>query len=182
MEEILASIRRIISEDDKVLPKADVLNLSPAPQAPAPAPAAARVQEPEPPPAPEPEPVREMYIEPEPEEDVCASGFSEDDELIAVDFEEEPEAEPPPVAFRISEPPSAAPEADSLLGDREAGLAAGALNRLMGSMQVTPSQTLEGVVRDLLRPLLKQWLDEHLPLIVEAEVQKEIDRIRRLAR
>lgn len=36
---------------------------------------------------------------------------------------------------------------------------------------------LEAVVRDMLRPLLKEWLDQHLPDIVEALVTREIGRI-----
>ena len=37
--------------------------------------------------------------------------------------------------------------------------------------------TLDDVVRELLRPLLKAWLDEHLSGIVEARVQSEVERI-----
>jgi cell pole-organizing protein PopZ len=40
-------------------------------------------------------------------------------------------------------------------------------------------RTLEDVVRELLRPLLKAWLDEHLPAIVEARVDEEVTRIAR---
>ena len=36
---------------------------------------------------------------------------------------------------------------------------------------------LENVVRDMLRPILKDWLDEHLPQIVEELVTREIARI-----
>jgi cell pole-organizing protein PopZ len=37
--------------------------------------------------------------------------------------------------------------------------------------------SLEGLTRDLLRPMLKDWLDTHLPPIVEAMVEREIKRI-----
>jgi cell pole-organizing protein PopZ len=37
--------------------------------------------------------------------------------------------------------------------------------------------SLEGMTRDLLRPMLKDWLDTHLPPIVEAMVEREIKRI-----
>ena len=40
-------------------------------------------------------------------------------------------------------------------------------------------RTLEDVVKDLLRPLLKEWLDTHLSAIVEAKVQSEVERISR---
>ena len=38
---------------------------------------------------------------------------------------------------------------------------------------------LEAVVRDMLKPMLKDWLDEHLPVIVEELVTREIARITR---
>jgi cell pole-organizing protein PopZ len=60
--------------------------------------------------------------------------------------------------------------------------AAGSLSKLMGSMLVTSGATLDDVVRELLKPMLKEWLDANLSAIVEAEVAKEIDRIRRMAR
>ena len=37
--------------------------------------------------------------------------------------------------------------------------------------------SLEGLTRDLLRPMLKDWLDSHLPALVEAMVAREIERI-----
>jgi len=36
---------------------------------------------------------------------------------------------------------------------------------------------LEEMVRDMLRPVLKEWLDEHLPSIVNLNVRREISRI-----
>ena len=36
---------------------------------------------------------------------------------------------------------------------------------------------LEQVVRDMLRPILKEWLDQHLPQIVDEHVKREISRI-----
>ncbi len=37
--------------------------------------------------------------------------------------------------------------------------------------------SLEGMVRDMLRPMLADWLDKNLPNMVETMVQKEIARI-----
>src|SRR5687768_11584813 len=42
--------------------------------------------------------------------------------------------------------------------------------------------SLEDLVRELLNPLLKQWLDHHLPQIVERRVNVEIERIANLSR
>ena len=36
---------------------------------------------------------------------------------------------------------------------------------------------LEEMLKDMLRPVLKQWLDEHLPRIVDEHVKREISRI-----
>ena len=44
------------------------------------------------------------------------------------------------------------------------------------------ARTLEEIVRDALRPLLQAWLDEHLPGIVERLVHEEIQRLVREAR
>jgi len=40
-----------------------------------------------------------------------------------------------------------------------------------------PAHTLEGLVREMLRPMLKEWLDSNLPELVETMVAKEIARI-----
>lgn len=40
-------------------------------------------------------------------------------------------------------------------------------------------QSVEALVRELMRPLLSDWLDEHLPAIVEAAVEREVRRITR---
>ena len=39
-------------------------------------------------------------------------------------------------------------------------------------------QTLEDIVKELLRPMLKEWLDENLPGTVERIVKSEIRRLR----
>ncbi|HUG44886.1 MAG TPA: DUF2497 domain-containing protein [Sphingomicrobium sp.] len=36
---------------------------------------------------------------------------------------------------------------------------------------------LEEMVREMLRPILKEWIDEHLPTIVNEHVRREISRI-----
>ncbi len=40
-----------------------------------------------------------------------------------------------------------------------------------------PVNPLEDMVREMLRPILKQWLDDHLPAIVDEHVKREITRI-----
>jgi len=41
------------------------------------------------------------------------------------------------------------------------------------------ARTLEDLVREMLRPLLKGWLDDNLPGIVERIVRQEIERVSR---
>ena len=45
------------------------------------------------------------------------------------------------------------------------------------SMARAIADTLEGVVRDMLKPMLKDWLDANLPEIVERMVAQEVARI-----
>lgn len=52
-----------------------------------------------------------------------------------------------------------------------------ALSALIVKPEVTGSDTLEGLVRDLLKPMLAEWLDAKLPSIVERQVAQEIARI-----
>ena len=42
---------------------------------------------------------------------------------------------------------------------------------------VQQANPLEELVREMLRPILKQWLDDHLPNIVDEHVKREIHRI-----
>lgn len=200
MEEILASIRRIISEEDVPAEAGgDVLELAPTPP-----------PAPEPRPQPRSEPVAAPKLQSQPavaEARPVAPAFKPpvaepDEELIVEDYEapddevelDAPPAPPPlqvaPQAARAPAPAlAAAPRPvfraendDGLIGEPAASAAAGSLGKLMGSMLISSGNTLDDVVRALLKPMLKEWLDAHLPAIVEMEVEKEIDRIRRLAR
>lgn len=191
MEEILASIRRIISEEDKPAEAGgDVLDLQPPPEVKAPP------LQPAPAPAPSPEPVVAKAPPPvfdEPEEFSPPARSIEEDLMIV---EDEPAPTPPPAPVFAAAPPPApkvewtpppapvAPVAqtETLTSAPVAHQAAGTLGKLMGSMLVSSTGTLDDVVRELLKPMLKEWLDANLPQLVEAEVAKEIERIRRLAR
>ncbi len=87
----------------------------------------------------------------------------------------EPQEEPAPAA-----PAAAAPVDASIVSDRAAEASRGALDQL-SRMLVKPetpgSDSLEGLVREMLRPMLREWLDAQLPGIVEAMVAREIARI-----
>jgi uncharacterized protein len=51
------------------------------------------------------------------------------------------------------------------------------LSRLIVKPDVVGSDTLEGLVREMLKPMLREWLDANLPELVETMVAKEIARI-----
>jgi len=54
-----------------------------------------------------------------------------------------------------------------------------AFNMLTHTVLNHNARTLEDLVRDMLRPMLKSWLDENLPVIVERLVRTEIERVAR---
>ena len=165
MEEILASIRRIISEDD-------------APGAEA---------------APAEEPLEETVAE-----DISIPPEDEDDGVLELTEKVEthgdidvyaaaaPEPEPEPAYTPPPEPTAWADDAPDvgpgagLVGDPAAAAAAAAFGALSSQLLMPrDGRTLEDVVRELLRPLLKQWLDDNLPRIVQDTVQSEVERIAR---
>ena len=51
------------------------------------------------------------------------------------------------------------------------------LSRLMVRPEPGNDGTLEGLVREMLRPMLRDWLDANLPAIVETMVAREVERI-----
>lgn len=157
MEDILASIRRILSEDE-----ASAL----------------------PPPAPS-----SVAVAPSAEED---APLELTEEMLVAEAAPPvaPAAEPPPppvVALPATESaaPSPRPEDDrALLGAAAAAAAAasvGTLLRAVAADRASPvyrgGPSIEDVVREELRPLLKEWLDAHLPPLVERLVRAEIERV-----
>ena len=178
MEEILASIRRIISEDD-----------APAAETAAPheeEPAAAFEPAPEPP-APAPEPAHDDVLELTDRVEPPAETVGDLD--VYTKAEPEPEPEPAPVAAAPEPPPKPTPAPaptpayepeDRLVSEPSASAAASAFGSLSAAIAMPAAgRTLEDVTREMLRPLLKAWLDENLPRIVEAKVAEEVERISR---
>ena len=54
-----------------------------------------------------------------------------------------------------------------------------AFNTLAHTVLVQNARTLEDLVREMLRPMLKAWLDDNLPNMVERIVKVEIERVSR---
>lgn len=76
--------------------------------------------------------------------------------------------------------PDAPPHPEPILSDRAVEATRGpleALSRMVVRPEVSGTDTLEGLVRELLKPMLSEWLDANLPHIVETLVAREISRI-----
>lgn len=127
MDEILASIRRIITDEP---PLGGALRVDAPPQ-------------------PDPEDVLEL----------C-----------------EPVTTDPAVAAPVG---IEAPEPSGLVSQQTQAASQRALAALSG-LSIDPNadaNTMDGLVREMLRPMLKDWLDAHLPEMVERLVAREVARI-----
>lgn len=157
IEEILASIRQIIADDDEGEEQAAAPEPEPAPPAPEP--------KPEPKPAPEPEPEPEDVFE------------------LTEDMQDEPEPEPEPEPVDEIDMEDAA---EGIISDTAAAAALSSLTKLTGSMPINRREgysgvTVEDIVRELLNPMLREWVDGNLSPMVERLVQKELEKLARKA-
>jgi cell pole-organizing protein PopZ len=208
MEEILASIRRIIADDD-----ANKTAKPPEPAPPRPPPAAVvapkpvepRVAPPPPRPvAPPPPPpaatmdqdaIDRVMSDPAPpefkapdEEVLDLTTAMETPSFRTIDggsdvvFSDQPPVpEPPPRA--MTEPRRAAPRPASfeatIMSQTTASAVDSAFHSLANTVLGQNARTLEDLVKEMLRPMLKSWLDDNLPGLVERIVRAEIERVSR---
>jgi cell pole-organizing protein PopZ len=126
-------------------------------------------------------------------EDVSFSdGAALDFDALGVDEEPEPQPAPPPPrprgAFSRPEPPRPEPAraeppresaAERLLSGQADAHVSRAFNMLATTVLTNNARTLEDLVKDMLKPLLKAWLDDNLPPLVERLVRAEIERVAR---
>jgi len=237
MEEILASIRRIIADDEAKPAEAKPAEAKPAAaEKPAPAPVkpdppaakpaamkgipqsaiAPKPAAPKPAPAPEPasasnnqddidamlasldaatpesdirpaaqpeadvfELTDEMAV-PEPAPAQAASSFHKIEPQDDLEFTEaaaraqprQPAYEPPPFE-------TAASPAQQILSRSTVSAVESAFNSLANTVLSNNARTLEDLVKEMLRPMLKSWLDDNLPGLVERIVKAEIERVSR---
>ena len=66
-----------------------------------------------------------------------------------------------------------------LLSPENGAAVSGAFGALAHTLLAQNSRTLEDVVAEMLQPMLKSWLDDNLPSLVERMVQEEIERVSR---
>ncbi len=69
--------------------------------------------------------------------------------------------------------------ASQLLSGATSAAVDSAFNSLAQTVLVQNARTLEDLVREMLRPMLKAWLDDNLPSMVERLVRAEIERVSR---
>lgn len=177
MEDILASIKRIIAEDSEAVGVRPAKLRREAMAAVASSPIVAPVHD--------TELVEEDSVE-EPAVDADADAGGPAAEPVA-ETEETPDVleltSPMPEATATAEAPTAFAPATSLDGllsstSAEASRSAfAALTQLQVRSEEGKSNTLEGLVSDLLRPMLKEYLDRELPSIVERLVAAEVKRL-----
>jgi uncharacterized protein len=151
MEEILASIRNIIADDPAK---------TPPPRAPQPAP------------TPTPQIVHSKNATAPPSD---TSGLSQrlhvNTPAVVWRRPQAVEAEPAANAVEPGTEPLLSPEADEAVA-----LSFGALS---ANLEVRSAELADSMVRDMLRPMVKEWLDDNLPTMVERLVRDEIQRIAR---
>jgi len=208
MEEILASIRRIIADDDVSKPAKAAEPAAPskpsaaaAPSRPAAAPAKPAAPPPAPPKPPTPPPaaatnsqdeIDAMLAEldgppkptPKPATPQPAAPAAEVLDLT------EAMATPPPAPapnFRTIDAASDVvfttrpepPPERALISNQTIAAVDSAFNTLAHTVIGQNARTLEDLVKEMLRPMLKSWLDDNLPGMVERIVRAEIERVSR---
>jgi uncharacterized protein len=77
------------------------------------------------------------------------------------------------------EPPAANPPPQQILSRSTVSAVESAFNSLANTVLSNNARTLEDLVKEMLRPMLKSWLDDNLPGLVERIVKAEIERVSR---
>lgn len=199
MEEILASIRRIIADDEASKPAAKPEPVTAAPAPPPPRPVA--VTPPPPPPPPPPKPAAEFKPPippaPAPSETADVLDLTEamvsapppaapsfrtidgDNDVVFADRSHEPEPTARPVDDARHHFTDTSVVDRSLLSSSTMAAVDSAFNSLAHTVLGNNARTLEDLVKEMLRPMLKAWLDDNLPGLVERIVRAEIERVSR---
>ena len=69
--------------------------------------------------------------------------------------------------------------APSMLSSTTTAAVESSFNTLASTVLSNNARTLEDLVKEILRPMLKSWLDDNLPSLVERIVRAEIERVAR---
>lgn len=122
-----------------------------------------------------------MVDEAEPLE--LVEGLKDDEAEVAF---AEPDPEPPhraetPKAEKPRPRPAPEPEMpdEPLVSAAASASVQSAFGQLSHTVLAANARTLDDLVKEMLRPMLRSWLDENLPVIVERLVRAEIERVSR---
>jgi cell pole-organizing protein PopZ len=91
----------------------------------------------------------------------------------------QPPYEPPPFYESAAPAPPPEPQPQQILSRSTVSAVESAFNTLANTVLSNNARTLEDLVREMLRPMLKSWLDDNLPGLVERIVKAEIERVSR---
>jgi len=185
MEEILASIRKIISEDTpEAAPAAEAAPPPPPPPPPpaAPAPVHDDVLEltqeveivaPDPVPAPVPTPAEDIVFENVAPSSEHSDIFSDQTRKAMEDaFNSIPDDEPEPAPVRRASSPIAPVDGASVESVFE--------RAVRESFEPVLQKYLSdnsGAVIERMKPLIREWMDEHFPPLLEGAVRAEVERV-----
>ncbi len=135
--------------------------------------------------------------EPEPEPDVLEltddmamdttpppspSSFHRVDPRDDLEFAESPPPRPAPSYAPVDFDAPPLPPQQPILAQSTVSAVESAFNSLAHTVLSSNARTLEDLVKEMLRPMLKSWLDDNLPGLVERIVKAEIERVSRGSR
>jgi len=136
----------------------------------------------EPPPPPEPEEdildLTEQMAEPV-EEPPSFQTIDGQNDVVFADTQTEPPPRAEPRQAYAPPPQPQMTDAERIMSASTSAAVDSAFNSLAQTVLVQNARTLEDLVREMLRPMLKGWLDDNLPGMVERIVKAEIERVSR---
>lgn len=219
IEEILASIRQIISEDDQKLTSDQMQAVSTTPDAPE---KASDIDFPLPPvsepsipldfndpmptataasPSTSDDDIFELVDRIDPSDDIQSPSTPEKSDTSSFNLNDLPDiqsvaAPSAPAPSRYDNPlpplessPSVAPESISVFTQNATNATLGAFSKLSDTILMERKRAIEGstvtledIVKDLLQPLLREWIDHHVPGLVDRLVREELEKISRQTR
>jgi cell pole-organizing protein PopZ len=199
MEEILASIRRIIEDSDGARKTAESMDEAPAQNEPAGAsvieveafradlrrqgvearaPSLADIQAEVRHAGEDAAPAR-AEEQPRPEASPETAGSGGSDAAVPAEDEMLAELSLPVHAEDTREPPAAAEPRQAILSERAGRQVAAAFGELSEAFAASRRRSFDEMAEEMMRPMLQDWLDNNLPLLVERLVREEIERVAR---
>ena len=120
------------------------------------------------------------------DDETMSEAFDDSTDTVADDFATEPDSDSdveertsmamPAESKHLSPAPV---DDDNLLSENSDEVVHGAFSALAHTILAQNARTLEDLVSEMLQPMLKGWLDDNLPSLVERLVKEEIDRVSR---